>query len=375
MNTPPVRLNDFQAQWRCVRETAFAALDRVGASGWLILGDEVSQFESALASVFGVKHAVGCASGLDGIEISLRVLGLRPGEYVITTPLSAFATTLAILRVGGHPVFVDVDESGLLDLTRVGSYLKQFKSETIFVLPVHLYGHCLDLEQLDALRQREEIRIVEDCAQSIGATSHSHSCGTVGDLAATSFYPTKNLGCMGDGGAVLTKFDEYAEAARQYRNYGQESKYLHSLLGMNSRLDELQAALLHDAFLPHLPEWTARRQEVAARYREGLDNACFRLPIAPAHSNSVYHLFPVLVEGDREDFQRHLRSSGVETAVHYPTLISEQPAMKNQKFTLLDDLPVARRFARTEVSLPIHPFLSPEAVERVIDACNSWKSL
>jgi dTDP-3-amino-3,4,6-trideoxy-alpha-D-glucose transaminase len=368
-----VALNDFQAQWAQVRDAALGAVDRVGRSGWLVLGAEVRAFEEALARRWGAAHCVGCASGLDALEIALRCAGLEPGGAVLTTPLSAFATTLAVVRAGGVPVFVDVDASGLLDLDLAAQALAA-RPEIRFLVPVHLYGHALDLARLLALRERFGLCVVEDCAQAVGARSGGAPVGSVSALAATSFYPTKNLGCMGDGGALLTDDAALAERARALRDYGQTARYVHRELGMNSRLDELQAALLHDAFLPRLDAATARRAEVAARYRAELANPRLALPPVPAGSTSVWHLFPVLVDGDRGAFQAHLRAQGVASGVHYPKAISEQEALRAVPAArCLGPIPRALDFARREVSLPIHPFLSDGDVARVVDACNGWR--
>jgi dTDP-3-amino-3,4,6-trideoxy-alpha-D-glucose transaminase len=369
----PIPLNDFRAQWAQVREAVHRAVERVGASGWLVLGAEVRAFEEELARRWGVPFCVGCASGLDALEIALRCAGIAPGDPVLTTPLSAFATTLAIVRAGGVPLFVDVDPSGLLDLDRVERALEA-RPEVRYLMPVHLYGHALDLERLAALRERFGLRVVEDCAQAVGARSRGVPVGTAGDLAATSFYPTKNLGCMGDGGAVLARTLEQAELARSLRDYGQNGKYEHRRLGLNSRLDELQAAILREAFLPELARWTARRAEIAGRYRAGIRSPALRLPPAPEGSESVWHLFPVLVEGSRAAFQEALRGAGVATSIHYPRAIPDQEALRGHPGAeALDPLACAREFCAREVSLPLHPFLGDGEVERVIDACNAWR--
>jgi dTDP-3-amino-3,4,6-trideoxy-alpha-D-glucose transaminase len=368
----PIPLNDFVAQWREIRADATAAVERVGESGWLVLGREVSAFEAELASHAGLSHAVGCANGLDALEISLRALGIAPGDRVLTTPLSAFATTLAVVRAGGVPVFVDVDASGLLDLDACARLLDT-RRDVRFLLPVHLYGHALDLARLAALRRIHDLRVVEDCAQAIGARSRGAPVGSVGSAAGTSFYPTKNLGCMGDGGAVLTNDRALADAARCLRDYGQSAKYVHSALGLNSRLDELQAAILRSALLPRLDRFTARRRDVAAAYREGLRNPALVVPPAPAGSESVWHLFPVLVEGERARFKAHLDAAGVGSGLHYPTLIPDQEALAGVPAEVVGALPNARRFAEREISLPIHPYLEDRDVARVVDACNGWR--
>jgi dTDP-3-amino-3,4,6-trideoxy-alpha-D-glucose transaminase len=243
------------------------------------------------------------------------------------------------------------------------------------LLPVHLYGHALDLHELEALRDDFEITIVEDCAHSIGACSRGRVTGSVGQAAATSFYPTKNLGALGDAGAILTDRDDVAESARALRHYGQSVTYVHDLVGLNSRLDELQAAILSRVFLPRLPGWNERRRVVAHQYREGIDNPSLSMPPIPPGSESVWHLFPVLVNGaDRESFMDHMSARGVQTAIHYPRLITEQKALGDSgSYRIEGNLEWAVRFASCEVSLPIHPFLGDDEVDSVIEACNSWR--
>jgi dTDP-3-amino-3,4,6-trideoxy-alpha-D-glucose transaminase len=370
---PIVALNDFRTQWHDIRSAALSAIDAVGNSGRLILGERVRQFEETLATYAAVKHAIGCASGLDAIEISLRVLGLKPGDRVLTTPLSAFATTLAVLRAGGIPVFMDVDDSGLLDLKAAEEVLSGAKKPINFLLPVHLFGHAIELQRLAALKKHFGFHLVEDCAQAIGAQSEGIPVGTVGDMSAISFYPTKNLGCMGDGGAIFTADEGFAAGSRALRDYGQTGKYVHAYFGMNSRLDEIQAAILVEALMPRLAAFTRRRREIAALYRQNIISDALTIPAPPQGSDSVYHLFPVLVRGNREGFQKHLRSRGIESGVHYPLLIPNQTALRGKEFEIAIVLGNAERFAKHEVSLPIHPYLSDRDVERVIDACNTWQ--
>ncbi len=365
--------NPFDRQWAAIGPDVMQAVERVGTSGWYVLGQEVESFERAFAAQSGVAHAVGCGSGLDAIEIGLRALGLAPGEKVLTTPLSAFATSLAILRAGGVPCFVDVDDSGLLDLDEAEKQLTDDRAIR-FLLPVHLFGHALDLERLSELRDRFELRIVEDAAQAALARSNGRAVGSVGQAAAISFYPTKNLGALGDGGCVLTDDRRIADACRGIRDYGQSAKYVHDRLGMNSRLDELHAAVLRRALLPRLSDWTARRRQIAVRYRDGLTCAPVDVPPIPERSESVWHLFPVLVrEGDRDDLLEHLRSNGVQAGVHYPRLIDEQPALPVRPGTVMGDLANARRFRADEVSLPIHPYLRDDEIDRVVALVQEWK--
>lgn len=368
-----ILMNDFKAQWSAISSKVHEAVERVGTSGWYILGKEVSHFEKELAGYFGLSHAAGVASGLDAIEIGLRVLGIKPGDKVLTTPLSAFATTLAILRCGGVPVFVDVDKSGLIDLDKAKEALKR-NPDIRFFVPVHLYGHALDLNHLENLKKEYELTIVEDCAQAIGAASAGKAVGSVGQISATSFYPTKNLGCLGDGGALLTNSEKYAVKARTLRDYGQSGKYIHSEFGLNSRLDEVQAAILSHALLPFLKDWTQRRREIARQYNKGIHNPHVLIPSCPSHSDSVWHLFPVLVK-ERESFQQYLTQHGIMTGIHYPRLIPDQEALLNTvRPQKIGDMKNSSMFANEEVSLPIHPFLSDEDVSRVINKINLWSS-
>lgn len=366
-----VLLNDFKGQWQELETDVLDAVSRVGKSGWYILGSEVSRFEVDFARQAGVEHCVGCANGLDAIELALRALGLEAGDLVLTTPLSAFATTLAIIRAGGVPLFADVDESGNIDLAQVEKCLSHRMNVRYFV-PVHLYGNPLDGKRLAWLKSRFELRIVEDCAQAVG-TSGPERPGTVGDLAATSFYPTKNLGALGDGGAVFGSNDALISACRVLRDYGQSAKYEHARLGMNSRLDELQAAILRTAILPRLPDWLSRRKAVAQRYLAELTNPLVR-PLPFTRPNDAgWHLFPVVVPAQRRSqFMTHLSEAGVQSAIHYPRLISEQPAIAEGRFEQFGTLTNAEAIARAEVSLPIHPQLTFEDIERVVHAVNSW---
>jgi dTDP-3-amino-3,4,6-trideoxy-alpha-D-glucose transaminase len=372
MSHETVLLNDFARQWEETGPAVMAAVEQVGRSGWYILGQSVARFEGALASLVSRGFAVGCASGLDAIEIALRALALPAGARVLTTPLSAFATTLAIVRAGGVPVFADVDARGNLDLDGCERLLGG-RPDITFAVPVHLYGHPLDLGHLARLKQRFGLRIVEDCAQAIGAASGGRTAGTVGELAAFSFYPTKNLGALGDGGAVAGEGDALRDACQSLRNYGQSARYVHDRLGMNSRLDELHAAILEAAFMPRLPAWTARRRAVAARYLAGLSNPDVRTLPPAADAEPVWHLFPVLVPpARRADFQEHLRRAGVQTAVHYPRLIPEQAALGAVPFEVAGELARAAQIAGGEVSLPIHPHLGDDEADRVIAAVNDW---
>lgn len=351
-----VPANDFKRQWEDLRDDALAAFEKVGASGWYVLGEEVRAFEAELAARWGFPHAAGVASGLDAIEISLRALGCGPGDRVLTTPLSAFATTLAIVKLGAVPVFVDTDDQGLIDLGRCGDLLRR-RTDIRYFVPVHLYGFTLDPAELLRLRDEHELLMIEDCAQSIAA---------VGEIAATSFYPTKNLGAMGDGGAILCQDAALDVRVRALRDYGQTAKYRHDFIGYNSRLDEMQAAFLRRACLPRLARWTARRREIAGAYLNGIKNPAVRLPAPSKRSDPSWHLFPVWIDPARRD-------SLVKPAfgIHYPVAIPDQKALDGVPFEAPSGYENARRLCASEVSLPIHPYLSDAEVAEVIATVNS----
>jgi dTDP-3-amino-3,4,6-trideoxy-alpha-D-glucose transaminase len=362
--------NDFARQWQDIREDALTAIERVGHSGWLVLGEEVRAFERELAAWWGVPHAVGVASGLDALEIALRCAGVQPGAGVLTTPLSAFATTLAIVRAGARPVWCDVDASGGLDLDQVDRVLSEDRSIRAMV-PVHLYGHPLDPAGLERLAAAHEVLLIEDCAQSAGAVRDGRPTGTAGVAAATSLYPTKNLGAMGDGGVLLTTDPGLAEQARRLRDYGRSGHYEHTELGLNSRLDELHAAILRSALLPRLDGWLARRRAIAARYATALGGSPLR-PVVAAGGSSAHHLFPVeSLDGDVAGVAGRLARRGVAVGRHYPFLCPDQPAAREVGAVAAagGSLPVARRLAARELSLPLHPHLTDAEVELVLDAC------
>jgi len=362
-----IAANDFVRQWRDVHDDALEAVERVGQSGWLVLGEEVRAFEEDLASWWGIPFAVGVASGLDALEIALRCADVPSGARVLTTPLTAFATTLAIVRAGAEPVWCDVDRSGGLDLEQAELALRA--DPTIrAVLPVHLYGHPLDLDALRRLADAHDVVVIEDCAQSAGAEFDGRPTGSAGLAAGTSLYPTKNLGAMGDGGVLLTADAAIAERARSLRDYGQRGRYEHAELGLNSRLDELHAAVLRTALLPRLDGFLARRREISRRYQEALEGSRLR-PVGPAGGISARHLFPVEVrEADPGVVAADLEQAGVRIGRHYPFLCPEQPAVEGIGVTV-GSLEVARGLAEQEISLPLHPYLEDDEVDAVIDAC------
>jgi dTDP-3-amino-3,4,6-trideoxy-alpha-D-glucose transaminase len=369
-----INLNEFGRQWKIVETQVLAAVQRVGGSGRYILGPEVEQFETSLAQSWGVAHAVGVGNGMDALEIALRCLGLEAGQKVLTTPFSAFATTLAILRAGGVPVFVDVDDNANLDLDQARSALTRDRSIR-FLLPVHLYGNPFDLEKLAALKHDLELLVVEDCAQAIGARHGGRFVGSVGQAAGTSFYPTKNFGALGDGGALLTNDAQIATRAKSLRNYGQSSVYVHDEQGLNSRLDELQAAILREAIMPNLEHWTETRCELAHQYRVAIHNPRIRILEPDESAEPVWHLFPLFISGcGRDALSEHLAKSDIRSGVHYPTIIPDQLILQRTgAFEIVAEPANARRLANSELSLPIHPFLEKDEVACILSACGTFQ--
>jgi dTDP-4-amino-4,6-dideoxygalactose transaminase len=341
-----------------------AAIDRVIASGWFVLGPEVEAFEREFAEASGVPHAIGVGTGTDAITLILRGLDIGPGDEVITAPLSAAYSALAVMMAGARPVFTDVDPERLtLDPRHVEAAITP---RTKAVLPVHLYGQAADLGPLEAIAAKHGLALVEDAAQAQLATADGRPVGTIGIAAATSFYPTKNLGALGDGGAVLTRDAQLAARIKRLRNGGQTTRYHHEEPGANSRLDEMQAAILR-ARLPFLAGWTTRRRAIARQYREGLAGAVLRVP-REFDRGHVYHLFPVLTDS-RDAFQHHMRERGVETLIHYPVPIPRQPALRAASPAMC---PVADGVCAQIVSLPMYPGLSDTAVATVVAAAASF---
>jgi dTDP-4-amino-4,6-dideoxygalactose transaminase len=341
-------------------EAVRAAMARVADSGWFVLGPELEAFEHEFAAASGAAHAVGVGNGTDALALILRALDIGPGDEVITTPLSAAYTALAIIMVGARPVFVDIEADRLtLNPDRIEQAITP---RTRAIVPVHLYGQGADLPAIERIAGRHGIPIVEDCCQAHLATVAGRPVGTIGVAGAFSFYPTKNLGALGDGGAVITSDAALAARVRRMRNGGQISRYLHEEAGVNSRLDELQAAILR-ARLPFLPAWTAERRTLAGCYRQQLRESPVIVP-PELESGHVYHLFVVLAGGDgrRLALQQHLTRHGIETLVHYPVAIPNQRAIASQHPA---GCPVADAVCEHVLSLPLHPGLGEPAISEI----------
>lgn len=359
--------NNFERQWQDIGSELLKLTNLVGESGWYIQGNHLKNFETNLASYHQMEYACGVANGLNALEISLKVLGISPGDKVLTTPLSAFATTLAIINAGGTPIFCDTDLNGNIDLELAHQIIKDHKIK--FFIPVHLYGNPLNLDKIKEISK--DTLVIEDCAQAIGATFSQRFVGSAGHISAMSFYPTKNLGAMGDAGAILTNSNGHLLKSQSLRDYGQSSKYVHNDLGYNSRLDELHAAHLNFILIGKLQAWTQRRSEIAANYIRDLKNIETLKPLTK--SAPVWHLFPVFTD-NKSELIAHLKSKNIAAAEHYPGLINEQPCMKNVPFEVIGSLKNAKRIVDTQISLPIHPYLTNDEIHYVIHEVNSWRA-
>ncbi len=339
------------------------AVARVLASGWFVLGEEVDAFEEAWARYCGSSHCVGVANGLDALHLALLALGVGPGDEVIVPSHTYIATWLAVSQCGATPVPVEPDEAAFnLDPVRIEAAITR---HTKVILPVHLYGQPADLDPILAIARRHGLRVLEDAAQAHGASYKGQRLGRHGDIVAWSFYPGKNLGAYGDGGAVTTDDAALAERVRMLGNYGSRGKYVHELRGFNSRLDALQAAVL-SVKLRHLDLWNARRCRVAAQYLERLPHSDWVLPSVPDWADPVWHLF-VVRSPARDQARLQLEQSGIGTLIHYPTPAHLQPAYRDLGHGL-GAFPLAERMAQQVLSLPIGPHLDDEALDHVIRA-------
>ncbi len=354
-----------------------ATIARVLRSRRYILGPEVAAFEQEFAAFAGAHHAVGVGNGTDALVVALRALGIGAGDWVLTVSNTAVATTVAIRTVGANPLFVDIDaEHGLMDVAQAEEMLARVQRGEIGVgvgrikaiLPVHLYGRCVDMDALSALAGSYQIPIVEDCAQAHGARWNERIAGSYGRMACFSFYPTKNLGAIGDGGAVTTSDPELHERARLLREYGWRQRYISDIEGGNTRLDELQAALLR-VKLQRLVQHNAARRALAAVYRVRIHHPEVTVSTA-ADEGHVYHQF-VVRAARRDALQQHMRERGIGTLAHYPAAVHQQPAYADPAYRPLP-LPNTERWSAQVLSLPMFPQLAIADAERVANTINAW---
>lgn len=361
--TLPVPFNELKPKVAAHRAAIDRAIARVLDRGWFILGPEVDAFEKELAAAMGARDAVSVGNGTDALILALEVKGIGPGDEVITSPMSAAFSALAISRLGAKPVFGDVNPVTMnLDPSTIEALINP---RTKAIMPVHLYGHPADMDPIMDIASRHKLIVVEDACQAHAARYKGRPVGSISGIAGLSFYPTKNLGGFGDGGAVLVDDPALAKKLRQLRNGGQSEKYKHDILGTNSRLDDMQAAILRE-LLPTLDAETARRREIAERYFEAFRGLPLGLPDEQGYARAVYHLF-VVRHPRRAAFMAALAARGVGTAIHYPVALHLQGAFASLGGKR-GDRKVVERAADEIVSLPVYPELSDAQVGAVIAA-------
>jgi dTDP-4-amino-4,6-dideoxygalactose transaminase len=356
---------DLKQPYNELKEVVDAAIERVLTSGWYILGPEVRAFEEEFAAWCGAAHCVGVSNGLDALHLVLRAWDVGPGDEVIVPANTYIATWLAASYAGATPVPVEPDPLTYnIDPARIEAAITP---RTKAVIAVHLYGQPADMDAINEVAHRHGVRTLEDCAQAHGAAWRGRKAGSLGDAAAWSFYPGKNLGALGDGGAVTTSDEQVAERIRTLANYGSRVKYHNLEKGFNCRLDELQAAILR-AKLPVVNEWNARRNAVAAQYFAGIRRDDVVLPFVAADAKPVWHLFVVRTPR-RDEFQRQLAEAGIGTLIHYPIAPYDQPAYADFA-ARRSEWPISSALAREVLSLPMGPHMTAEQVERVIEAAS-----
>jgi len=364
---------NLKAQYAGIRSRIDEAVRTVLESGHFVLGPNVAALEEELGAFLGVTKAVTMASGTDALHLSLRALGVGPGDLVLIPAFTFVATATAVSYVGARPVFVDIEAKTFnVDPDRVRDYLAEKApgprpdGRLKAMIPVHLYGQPADMEPLLALARSHGVALIEDAAQAIGAMYHGKRVGGLGDVGCFSFYPTKNLGAMGDGGLATTQDQALGDHLLRLRVYGGRQRYLHEELGFNSRLDEIQAAVLR-VKLGFLGEWTARRHAIAARYRAGLAGLGLTVPLERTDSTHVYHQFTIRVP-DRDAVRGRMAERGVQTAVYYPLPLHLQPLYRELGYGT-GDFPEAERAAREVLCLPMYPELTDAQVDEVVEAC------
>ncbi|WML46114.1 DegT/DnrJ/EryC1/StrS family aminotransferase [Neobacillus sp. PS3-40] len=359
-----VPMLDLSEQYQGLRSEVLEVLDQVMGSSRFILGDNVKKLEQDIAKFSNVAHGIGVGNGSDAIHIALQALGIGPGDEVITTTFTFFATGGAIVRVGATPVYVDIDpETFNIDPVKVEEAITE---KTKAIIPVHLYGQMADMETLAKIAEKHNLVIVEDAAQAIGAKQNGKSVGELSSAATYSFFPTKNLGAYGDGGMIVTNNDDVAEKTGVIRVHGSKPKYYHHVLGYNSRLDELQAAVLNVKF-PHLEEWGELRRQKAETYTHLLNETLGDVVTTPVEKEGNYHVFhqyTIRVE-NRDELQKFLNDQGVQTMIYYPLPLHLQPVFENLGYKK-GDLPVAEKAANEALSLPMFPELKTEQQEYVV---------
>lgn len=341
------------------------AIERVVDSNWFIDGKELDNFEERYASYCGTKFCIGCGNGLDGLTLALRAMGVKKDDEVIIPSHTFIATALAVSNIGAKPVFVEIKED---DYTINPDKIEEkITNKTKVIIAVHLYGQCADMDKINEIAKKHNLYVLEDAAQAHGALYKGKKAGSLGDAAEFSFYPGKNLGAMGDAGCVVTNNEEIATKVKMLRNYGSIKKYCHEEKGVNSRLDEIQAAIL-SVKLKNLDKWNEFRRNVAKKYLNGIKNNKVKLPVVGVNNEHVWHLFVVEVD-NRDIFMNYLKENNISCLIHYPTAINKQKAYFEYENL---DLPIALEKAKKVVSLPMYYGLSDEEIDYVIKVINNY---
>lgn len=361
-----VLFGDLRRQYESIREEIDSAIQDVLERGWFVLGSQVERFESEFADYTGVRHAIGVGSGTEAIHLALIAAGVEPGDEVIMPANTCVPTVSGISSAQAVPVLVDVESVSFnMDPALVEAAIT---SRTKAILPVHLYGQAADLGPI--IEIANGIPVIEDAAQGHGATYKGRRLGAIGKAGCFSFYPSKNLGAYGDGGAVVTDDDEIAARLRRLRNYGEDRRYYHTIKGVNSRLDEMQAAILQ-VKLKHLEEWNSGRREIAAFYNRHIDNAVISKPVEVDYGVHNYHLY-VIRCNRRDELQGYLSDAGITTLIHYPVPVHLQESYSDLN-RQEGDYPIAEKCAKSVLSLPLFPELREEEVSYVVEVLNSFK--
>ena len=358
----PVPMLDLKAEYRFLKKEIDQSIKHVLQSGRFILGPEVEALERNIAQYCHTEFSVGVASGTEALHLALIACGVGKGDEVITTPFTFAATAEVVSHLGAIPVFVDIDQRNFnIDPKRIASKITK---RTKAMIPVHLYGQSADMDPILKIAEENGLKVVEDCAQAIGAEYKSKKVGSLGDVGCFSFYPAKNLGCYGDGGMVVTSDKDIYHKVKLLRQHGSEEQYNHQVLGFNSRLDEIQAAILR-VKLKCLDEWNNIRRERIGLYNKYLDHQDILLPIEEPYSHHVYNQYTIRIK-DRDRIREGLKSRGIASAIHYPIPLHQQPIYRNLSF-VEGELAVSERVSKEVLSLPISPYISPEQVGEVSD--------
>ena len=359
-----IQMVDLIRQYQGLKAEVDAAVSRVLETARFINGPDVKAFAEEVARYLGVAYAIPCASGTDALQIAMMALGIGPGDEVITSPFTFIATAETIALLGARPVYVDVDPVTFnLDPKQVAEKITE---RTRAIIPVHLYGQPADMDSILAIAREHGLRVVEDAAQALGARYRNRKVCTLGDLACISFFPSKNLGAAGDAGMVVTSNPELAEKVRMIANHGSRVRYHHEILGINSRLDTIQAAILR-VKLPHLDEWNRRRREAAHAYSKALASLPVLTPTEQDYSYHIYHQYTIRTPR-RDELREFLKAQGIPTAVHYPMPLHLQPAFKERFGYCEGDFPEAEKASQEVISLPMHPELTGEEIEYIVQA-------